>query len=127
MSRDPTSPRTPLQRASDGFLPEALADRLYVPAFRVGPTDVNGWSIVHAIAGAATRALTPNVWDALLLHSAWEAFQFVAGDNRFDLETAIDVTLDTLFFVGGYKVATQVDSPSKLWLLLLIIPIVPPL
>lgn len=91
-----------LQLASDGFFPEPVARALYREYFFVGPTAVNGWSVVHLLSGVATSRFLRSPWSAFLLHSAWEVFQFVAGDNKFDVETAIDITLDTAFFMVGF-------------------------
>ena len=95
---------TLLQRISDGFIPPDIAKILYQPFFRVGPTDVNGWSLVHMISGMLFALVTHNIWIALLVHTGWEGFQFIAGDNKFDIETAIDISLDTLFFLAGFQI-----------------------
>lgn len=39
---------------------------------------------------------------ALIIHTCWELFQAIIGDNKLDLETLIDVPLDTVFFMVGY-------------------------
>jgi hypothetical protein len=118
--------RTLGQWASDGFLPPALTALLYTEYFNVGPAAVNGWSLVHALSGVATVWLTESVREATLLHTAWELFQFVVGDNKFDRETAVDVTLDTGFFLAGFLGARSLSPTSRWWLLLLLVPFVPP-
>lgn len=91
------------KRVSDGLLPPQLAQALYVTVATVGPTEINGWSFVHMLSGALSRNLT--LQQALQLHTLWELFQFVAGDNRADYETALDVLFDTAFFYAGYQLA----------------------
>lgn len=114
------------QWASDGFLPTAVSSFLYTEYFHVGPAAVNGWSAVHAVSGVLASFLTPQLVDAFMIHSAWELFQFVIGDNKFDAETVVDVTLDTLFFMLGFEFAVRSDPPSKWWLLLFLLPVIPP-
>lgn len=91
------------KRISDGLLPPPIAQALYTTLATVGPTEINGWSLVHMLSGALSRNLTPT--KALQIHSMWELFQFLPGDNRWDFETVIDIVLDTCFFYAGYQLA----------------------
>lgn len=97
-----------MQRVSDAFMPPLVRDWLYTEYFKVGPTPVNGWSGIHAVTGAALGWLP--LYDAVLLHSLWEGFQFLAGDNTFDNESYIDIGLDTLFFSVGHQTAVFLSS-----------------
>jgi hypothetical protein len=93
------------QRLSDAFLPDVLRAPLFRPIVRVGPTDINGWSFVHALSGVALSRLS--FWQALAVHTAWEVLQALVGDNKRDWETALDVPLDTLFFMAGWWLGQQ--------------------
>ena len=42
--------------------------------------------------------------NAIFLHILWELFQFIAGDNKLDLESLIDISCDTIAFVLGWAI-----------------------
>lgn len=86
-----------LKRASDGFLPRPVTRRLFHPWARVGPAHLNGWTAVHAASGAlAGGVVGVDLGTWLWWHTAWEVFQWWAGDNAPDsAETWVDVPLDT--------------------------------
>lgn len=92
----------PLKRISDGLLPRDIRDFLFdAVLLKVGPAEVNGWSFVHMFSGWLVSRLGYSWKQGQVIHAAWEGFQFISGDNRLDLETAIDVPLDTMFFAVG--------------------------
>lgn len=95
-----------LQFVSDAFIPEKIANILYDTVFfKVGPTDVNGWTIIHFLNGLIIAYFTnKNILYGIGLHTIWEIFQFIAGDNKVDFETFIDITIDTLAFLGGWRI-----------------------
>lgn len=96
--------RTPLQKVSDAMLPDRYADILYKTIFfKIGPTDVNGWSIVHFASGILLSSIMngPVIY-GFYIHTTWELFQFVIGDNLLDLESFIDISMDTLMFLSGW-------------------------
>lgn len=97
-----------LQRISDGLLPEFIVQILYKPFFKVFQTDVNGWSIVHFLSGVMCFLLNLSIKQALLIHTLWELFQFIAGDNLFDFESVVDISLDTLFFWFGFQFVSEI-------------------
>ena len=97
---------TILQRISDGFLPVAVTSQLYKRIYKIHETDINGWSFVHLISGYITAYFISSYKEAFYTHTLWEMFQFIAGDNKFDLESAIDITLDTLFYMFGFYLRT---------------------
>lgn len=95
-----------LQEISDGLLPKQIRTILYKPIIGT----VNGWSFVHFLTGIVVGTFLTNKLTAFIIHSLWEIFQFVAGDNRFDKETLIDVTLDTIFFMCGFLLSNKIIS-----------------
>lgn len=92
------------KRMSDAFLPPAITRALYTTIVPVGPAEINGWSFMHLLSGMILALLWPSVewWQALIIHTMWELFQALIGDNKMTLETLVDVPLDTLFFMAGF-------------------------
>jgi len=97
--------RNLLQRISDGLLPDYITQILYRPFFKIYTTDINGWSIVHLVSGMINALF--KFENPLLTHTYWELFQFVAGDNKFDMESLIDIVMDTTFFMIGYTIVIR--------------------
>jgi hypothetical protein len=55
------------------------------------------------------KLLTP--LEALGIHTAWEALQFLALENKpLSVVWAVDTVMDTLFYMSGYWVATIILS-----------------
>lgn len=118
MAEEAAAPRdTPLKRLSDGFLPRPVRDALFNTVFfRVGPTDINGWSLVHAATGAAAFRLGIGFWRWQQWHAAWEGIiQTAAGDNRPTTETAIDVVADTAFATAGWLLGRRYYAGATLF------------
>jgi hypothetical protein len=95
---------TLLQRISDGLLPSFITIILYKPIIKIKDTDINGWSFIHFISGIIYNIFDKNIYNAFIVHTIWELFQFIAGDNKIDLESFLDITFDTLFFISGFFV-----------------------
>jgi len=92
-----------LKRISDGYLPQWLTKQLYVVYVNKPPIQINGWSGMHFLSGICVAFLGLREKIALIIHTCWELFQFIAGDNRMDIETFVDIGFDTLFYYLGYK------------------------
>lgn len=93
-----------LQRISDAFLPKKMTKILYMSFFKVEnpPIDINGWSINHLISGIILKKFGFELDTAIMIHTAWEIFQFIIRDNKLDMRSLIDSSLDTLFFTLGH-------------------------
>jgi uncharacterized membrane protein len=93
-----------LKRVSDAYLPPALVEVLSGSVFfKVNNADINGWTIVHMISGILTAfLLTQNIRFAISIHTLWELFQAIAGDNSYDLESMTDILFDTTAFYIGF-------------------------
>lgn len=100
---------TLLQRISDGLLPKFITIQLYRPFFKLCDTNINGWSVIHFISGTFVSLLTKDAILALKIHTLWEIFQFIAGDNKFETETMVDISFDTLFFMIGFYCTISFD------------------
>ena len=98
-----------LKRVSDAYLPPPLVEWLSGTVFfTVNNADIDGWTLVHFLSGIITgMLLTQNIKEALIIHTLWECFQVVAGDNKCDLETITDIFFDTIAFVLGFLVITK--------------------
>lgn len=97
---------TLLHKISDGFLPHKLVNYLYNTIyFKVGITDVNGWTIVHFITGFILSMITKeNITYGFQIHTIWEIIQFIIGDNKIDCESLIDISIDTISFTLGWLI-----------------------
>lgn len=95
------------KQVSDGFMPDFLKIILYKKLIGIGPAHINGWSFMHLLSGIIVGLLKFNALPAFIIHTIWEIFQASVGDNKLDLETAIDVPLDTLFFMFGWFLARK--------------------
>jgi len=94
-----------LKRISAGLLSQKHINKLRTTFYKRPPIEINGWSIIHALSGvAAALLLDINTVTFILYHTYWEIFQFISGDNKFDLESLVDITFDTLFGTFGFVV-----------------------
>ena len=96
-----------LYRSGDVFLPEPT--RKILARYWIGDDRslfyVNNWSLVHFASGILTALLAPVGWNpfvvGLVVHTVWEAWQIVIGMTRLNVRGAIDITMDTVWFMGG--------------------------
>jgi len=90
------------KRISDACLPNSIRNFLGKRIIAVGPADINGWSFIHMLSGVFIGIFNFNIYQALSIHTTWELFQAIVGDNMYGMETLIDISLDTTFFSIGY-------------------------
>jgi len=89
------------KRISEGLLPQPLVNILNKEI--ITGTVFNGWSIVHMISGMIAGLFIDEWLTALIVHTLWEIFQFIVGDNTFTTEDILfDIPLDTIMFMLGW-------------------------
>jgi len=94
-----------LKRISAGFLSQKYINKLRTTIYKRPLIEINGWSIIHVLSGvAAVLFLDINTVTFILYHTYWEIFQFISGDNKFDLESLVDTIFDMLFGTLGFIV-----------------------
>jgi|UniRef100_A0A6C0IUK2 hypothetical protein len=100
------------KRLSDAFLPKLITDFLYTKYVKVFDTYINGWSFMHLLSGIIV-SMKYDWHAALLIHTLWELFQAIIGDNDPTLETLVDVPLDTLFFMFGWWIGKKLREKKN--------------
>lgn len=100
-----------LYRSGDVFLPKRA--RTFLEKYHIGgPTStfyVTNWSIVHFLSGVLTAWILVNYFPTYALyktgfwiHTAWEYWQIFIGMTKYyTVRGALDIVVDTLFFMGG--------------------------
>jgi len=96
------------KRISDGLFPQKLVKFLWNPI--IPNTPFNGYTIVHFINGFLISIIFEKFYrvkftwiSAILLHTIWELFQFIIGDNKWEHKDVVyDILLDTAAFMLGW-------------------------
>ncbi len=97
----------PLQRLSDGLLPDFIRKRLDIVLIDDPPFEINGWSFIHMFSGLLLARMGYSMGETQSLHASWEFFQLRIGDNDFSLESFVDVAADTWFTTVGFLLGSM--------------------
>src|SRR3990172_7863117 len=98
-----------LKKSADMFVPKPVGKMLnvYVVGNSRSVFYIQRWSLMHFLSGLVVGILFPQVdyVCALLLHTLWELWQILVGSTPLTTRGAVDILLDTCFFMAGFAVA----------------------
>jgi hypothetical protein len=116
LGRDMVDPTSLIYRSGDAFLPASVTQ--FLMQYWVGNDTslfyVNNWSLVHFTSGILTGVAaswlnwTNPLLMGLVIHTLWEIWQIVIGMTRLNVRGAVDITMDTIWFMTGLWLAVKV-------------------